>query len=280
MTFSVGILYSAQRFLELVGEGGMHVAQFENAFQTFEVASASAVLSIAQQCAWVSLGTDGAVRLTGSGTEILSIRHAEERLRKQLRDAILKLDPPWTKRIQYGRAEATRFMPSDALQTFDESGLLSDWTDDLVSWWDDLALSIRSRRADANLKVGRRAEKLSRDYERDRTGHEPKWQAIKSTFSGFDILSIIGAELPEPLKVEVKASTLPRREAYFFVTRHEWEVATTQGTYCFHLWLLSRSPALPIVVSCADMARHISTDQGEGMWDQVKIPFSAFTRPS
>lgn len=46
MTFSVGVLYSAQRFLELVGEGGMHVAEFEKAFQIFEVASAAAVLVV------------------------------------------------------------------------------------------------------------------------------------------------------------------------------------------------------------------------------------------
>jgi hypothetical protein len=276
MTFSVGVLYSAQRFLELVSEGGLRVAEFENAFQTFEVASASAVLSVTQECAWVSLGTDGMLRLTGTGNEILFPERAEARLRKQLRDVVLRLDPPWTKRIQYGRAEAIRFMPPDALQTFEESGLLSDWTDELVGWWDDLALSIRSRRADANLKVGRRAERLSWDFEYNRTGREPKWQAIESSFSGFDILSVIQADLSEPLKIEVKASTLPLREAYFFVTRHEWEVATTQGTYYFHLWPLSRSPASPIVVSSADMARHMAMDKGEGRWDQVKIPFSAF----
>ncbi|HEV2550423.1 MAG TPA: DUF3883 domain-containing protein [Stellaceae bacterium] len=225
----------------------------------------------------MSLGTDGAVRLTISGVEILSLERPDVRLQRQVRDLILKLDPPWTKRIQYGRAEAVRFMPPDAVQTFDEAGLLSDWSDELVGWWDDLALSVRSRRADANLKIGRRAEKLSLLYERDRTGRDPKWQAIESSFSGFDILSIVSADLPEPLKVEVKGSMLPVREAHFFVTRHEWEVATVQGTYCFHIWPLSRNPTSPIVISSEHMARHIAMDQGEGMWDQVKIPFSAFT---
>jgi hypothetical protein len=74
-----------------------------------------------------------------------------------------------------------------------------------------------------------------------------------------------------------KGSSLPVSDAYFFVSRHEWEVASDGKAYGFYLWVM-RGASQPEgkFVRGADVAEHISSDQGDGKWDVIKIPFKCF----
>jgi hypothetical protein len=173
--------------------------------------------------------------------------------------------------------EAIKFMPAEVQQVFKEAALLDTLTSEIVEWWDILSLSARNNKQQTNAKVGRNAERLSMEREEKRTNIPPKWQAIESNFSGFDILSVHSPEDIAPLRIEVKGSTQPKSDAYFYLTRNEWEVATTTGSYCFHLWLMGQNPPQVIVVDFSVIKEHVCLDQGSGKWENIRIPFSIFS---
>jgi hypothetical protein len=56
----------------------------------------------------------------------------------------------------------------------------------------------------------------------------------------------------------------------------EWETGITSDFYIFHLWAISDKKPYLAVLDKADVAPHIPSNQGEGNWDVVQIPFAAF----
>ena len=79
-----------------------------------------------------------------------------------------------------------------------------------------------------------------------------------------------------PLSIEVKASTMGAAGA-FHLSRNEWERAQETENHAFHLWDLRKDaqPSLA-VISTEMMCRHVPLDQGEGTWENVRVPFGAF----
>lgn len=273
--FSVGVLYSSQSFLRLVRDQAITVELFRESFRRFEVADAAAVLALVQKCQWANVSRDGALRLTDRGHVIAELVDEGHFLRAQLADLIAIESPPWAKRILLGRAEAQRSMPTNVEQCFKSCGLFEGNDDAVVEWWDFVALSIRSKKSGFNLRIGRLAERLTVTQERARTGKEPKWQAIESNVSGFDVLSVKDRDRSEVLRIEVKGSTMRLKEATFFVTRNEWETAINSMNYEFHLWLLHEQPRL-FVVEVNTLETHLPINQGGGKWENTQLRYMDF----
>lgn len=274
MIFSAGILYSSQELLSFVGEKKMSPDEFCSSFRTFAVASAADVLEIAQRCNWVALLMDGTMVVTSRGQLVLGMTSREEGLRIQIKHAIEVFQPAWAQKMRNGREEIRRYLPTEIYQCFDEAGLMDNWDESLIGWWDDLAQAARAKKNDELLQIGRKAERMSWEHELNRTKVQPRWQALESNFSGFDLLSRINEADDGPLRIEVKGTTLSRKEACFYVTRNEWQVAVTSGSYRFHIWLLSHNPPFLIEKDHTEILPNIPSDRGCGQWWNVQIRVS------
>ncbi|OAM52690.1 hypothetical protein A7981_04355 [Methylovorus sp. MM2] len=276
MSFSVGALYSSVKFLQHLQAKPVSHEEFKASFQMFGVASADIVLQVSQDCGWIALDGDGLVFVTDKGLNILSQGNPIDQLRTQIIDMISFYEPLWARKIPSGRAEARSALPADASQCFKEAGLLDSWTDELIEWWDTLGHAAKAKKSTALLKIGRDAERRSVEHETQRTGEPAKWQSLESNFSGFDVLSQVEPGNKEPLKIEVKGSTMGIKEAYFTLTRNEWNVAETSKNYCLHLWSLNANPVNLIVVDKEKLIDHLPNNLGHGKWETVRIPFNAF----
>lgn len=275
--FSVGVLYASQDFLDFVDHTPGIDLTFPSLFQTFSVASPQAVLTISQECDWVSLNALGQLEVTERGRYILQADSTEAALQLQLEHLVETYRPKWLGLLSRGRAEAVKYLPTDVVQCLREAALTEGTSDRIIGWWDRCSRVSRREARDANLDVGRKGEKLSLTHERVRTNRNPMWQSIESNLSGFDILSVVSQEDLRPLRIEVKTSNSDLDSARFFVTQNEWGVASTSDHYIFHLWYLQPKPRL-LLASVEQVSDHIPNNQGEGQWERVSVPFSAVAR--
>ncbi|MBW8042592.1 MAG: DUF3883 domain-containing protein [Planctomycetes bacterium] len=277
--FSVGVLYSATRFLALLEKAPCTSDEFLNMSNTFYVASTPIVLETSLSGGWVRINSQKKMHPTSAGVTILEARTSPAALRLQLRDLIIAVDPPWTRLLTKGRMECIPGLSDDVGQIFVEAELLDGYEDEIVEWWVNLDKHLRLKRADYNVEVGRQGERLSIMYEQDRTGTEPVWQGLESNLSGFDVLSVRDKNNLYPLRIEVKASLEDLDEAHFHLTRSEWDVATSGlGGYVLHLWLLNYQPPRLFIVEHDEVQPHISVDRGKGKWESVLIPYLPFSK--
>ncbi|RUL47230.1 DUF3883 domain-containing protein [Lysinibacillus antri] len=273
MVFSVGILYSVQKFLQFISDTKIKAIEFSAAFNRYESTSSQIVLEVAESFNWIQLDLEGNLSVTVKGNEILTQKDMLYALRVQLKHLIEMVKPSWSYLIHKGRKEAFQYFPSDVKQCFKEAELINSYDRDVIEWWDILALAVRGKQLDTQLEIGRTGEELSLEYERKRVNKEPVWQSIESNLSGFDILSVVSLEESTPLRIEVKTSTNVSGTFTFYLTRNEWNVAETSENYLFHLWILSETPEIFIIDKNA-IAKHIPTNQGNGSWENVKIIFT------
>jgi hypothetical protein len=275
MTFSVGVLYSSQTLLEIIDSGGVDTANFAASFAKIGVADAKVVLATAQSCRWLRITEDGSINLTERGQHLRSLTVAEVCLREQLFDVLMSAPPSWSRKMIQGRFEALQAMPEDARQCFDDCGLTERVDDETVAWWDHATGSLRSERSRVLNIIGRKAEKLSIQFEKKRTGKEPIWQGLETAVAGFDVLSFVDASTAKRLKIEVKGSSMNKNDASFFVTRNEWNTAAKSSEFHFHLWLVREAPKL-FVVPAPDVKPHIPQDIGSGRWTGAELFFRDF----
>lgn len=277
---SSGVLYDGQKLLEMISKTQETPANMLGSFKRIAVADFPTVLELSQNCRWVVVTEPGYLALTTRGQEIFKLGSTELQLRHQIADILSWTKPAWSKKIADGRSEAFKLFPDEVKQIFDEAGLMAPWTDELIEWWDVVGVVARSRKQDANLKTGRKAEKMSIQYENNRTGRAPEWKSLETNYAHYDILSVIDAADVTPSPIEVKGSTLSQREAVFYLSRDEWEVADGKENYRLHLWLVRASEQNPArdlrVVTASQLAEHIPSDKGDGEWTNVRMPFSIF----
>ena len=196
---------------------------------------------------------------------------------QMLTDYVLKCAPIWANRIPYGRREATIFMTKDERACFADAGLLSDHLDaGIIDWWDTIATHIRMQTKQSKIGTGRLGERNTIKYERSRTNVDPMWMSIDSNLLGYDIKSQVSKNDPGTLLIEVKASTFTLSRAEFYVTSNEWNVAITSGAYVFHLWCLSDGKKMLAILSPDEILPYIPTNNLDGQWETVKIPFLCF----
>jgi hypothetical protein len=277
MITSVNILYSAQDFLQIVENSAIDGPEFAALDKTFVIAKPSDVFSLATKCDWISLDDRGVCVLTARGQRVLDQTGSVERLKLQIFDLIEREQPTWAVRIRAGRREAWASFPTEIRQIFEEAGFYEDTpSEDIVLAWDGLSCLVNANRAKQLLEIGRNAEKLSLRYERLRTGKTPKWQAVESNYSGYDIASVVDADHEITVLIEVKGTEQKIKDAFFHLTRNEWRIAQKSPFYKFHLWVLRDNPIL-LDVDTGMVEPHIPTDTNDGKWESVKIPFKVFS---
>jgi hypothetical protein len=268
--FSVSLLYSAHDFLRLILEAGMTPSHFKSHFSTFKYSTAEKILDVSFKCGWSKLTKDGIIILSERGKQVATVDY-KPALLYQLEDLILNFNPVWGSILLKGRSDAKNFLPLDVAQCFKESGLFDELNEEIIKFWDKLALAYRNYSQKRMTEIGRAGEKLSFDYEWKRTGHKPIWQAVESNLAGFDILSVDHASSNTSLQIEVKATTSEISYAKIHITRNEWETATSSRNFTFHLWQIETEKLFQ--VSVAEVAKHIPSDKGDGEWETVEIPF-------
>lgn len=277
MTFSVGVLYSGQTLLEVVESGALDLQDFATSFGRIGVADGPTVLAAAQRCHWIAIREDGAIRLTERGETLRRIGPAHLCLREQLLDVISNDPQSWCGKLMYGRSEALKFMPDAARQCFKDGALTTGEDESIVRWWEQAGSCVRAERSRLNYDLGRKAEKLSLEYEERRTGRRPLWQSLESSFSGFDVLSVAARGSRRKLKIEVKGSHQRRNEAQFHISRNEWNTAQASRDYQFHLWLMHENNPTVLVVPSAALTSHVPQDGNMGRWTQAQLFYKTFT---
>lgn len=273
--FSVGLLYSIHDFLKLIPAAGLTPDEFKNHFQNFKYSTSDKILDVSFRCGWSKLTQSGQIELSSRGSDIVSVDY-KQALLIQLEDLILHFNPVWASLLPRGRTDARNFLPPDALQCFKESGLFDDLTDDLVKFWDKLTLAYRNYSQKKLTEIGRTGEKLSFAYEKARTGVDPVWQAVESNAAGFDLLSVVSRESQTRLQIEVKSTTSSLNYGTLHITRNEWNTAVSSLNYLFHLWHIGGSENRLFEVRVEQMQEHIPSNNGDGQWETVEIPFKVF----
>lgn len=271
MTFSVGVLYSIQEFLELVKTTPVKASEFPVYYYSFNVSSPTQILKTSLNTQWVEVDLTDQLTITSKGEEVLNEKCPETRLRIQLYHLITLLRPSWSSVICYGRAEAVKYFTSDIHQCFQEAGLLDSFADEVVEWWDKLGSISRSINNDHLLEIGRVGERLSIQFEKERTGQEPIWQSIDSSKSGYDLLSVKSEVNNTQLLIEVKATTRSPKYIEFHISKNEWEVAfLSKDKYIFHIWNLNSDKTL-YILTIDEILEHIPENRGKGEWESILI---------
>lgn len=234
------------------------------------------LLAFARYLRWVELRETGHLALTADGIAVSAIDDPRAAIRALLAAYIDIAKPAWVQTASAGRRELLSHAPTGVQQVFAESGMAYGYDDDVVAWWDSLATRARRVRDDALTEIGRQGERRSLEYERNRTGRDPKWTAVESHLEGYDILSTLSADDARRLTIEVKTSQQPSGSAWFFLSRNEWEHAVAALHHAFHLWNLNGDTPRLAVVSVEDVSPHLPTDRGNGEWQIARVPFNAF----
>jgi hypothetical protein len=251
----------------------MTPGQFNTYFKTYKYSTADKILCVSFKCGWTKITQEGIIELTERGLSLVQYDY-KSALLFQLEDLISNYNPVWASLLAKGRVEAKNFLPEDAFQCFKECGLFEKLTDEIITYWDNLALAYRNYAQKQMIEIGRNGEKLSYDFETERTGNVPVWQSIESNLAGFDILSINAKNDSKKLMIEVKSTTSKIEYAKVHLTRNEWETAVSSLNYIFHLWHITEKPSL-FVVPIKVVSQHISENKGRGQWESIEIPFKA-----
>lgn len=238
--------------------------------------SSSAIYRACLDLSWIEVQPDGLLSVTVRGERAAEATSPQSGLRTMLVDFIDVEQPPWLQLVPYGRRETLLQAPPGVRQVFVEAGLAYGDDDETVRFWDALAARARGLRDGVLTEIGRRGERLTLQYERTRTGAEPKWIALESASDGYDVLSRVAMSDTRRLTIEVKASERGTDFASFHLTRNEWETALASLCHRFHLWALTAPDPLLAVLTVEQMAMHVPADSGSGLWETLKVPFSAF----
>jgi hypothetical protein len=276
IAFSPGLAQGCFDLLGIAARNALTFREINSAFGQLGSLPCARVIETAQALRWLRASESDLAILTPTGARLVDLAGYEVMLRQALIDYIDIERPAWIQNAVFGRKKVIAFAGSQIGQVFVEAGLAEGTDEAVVSFWDVLAAAARGQRNDRLTEIGRRGERLTIAHETKRTGREPKWVAIDNNEDGYDVLSIVDTADARPLSIEVKASTMGAVGG-FHLSRQEWERAQESENHAFHLWDLRRDgqPALA-VISTDMMCPHVPSDQGDGTWEDVRIPFGTF----
>lgn len=242
------------------------------------------VTDFASTNGWIQI-CDSVFKLTASGQELLELFDGHfispPLWRKVLMDYIYSYHPIWARRIPSGRKEAFLFMSDEEKRCFLNADLMeTPASPEIIKWWDLIADKERISKETSLLAIGREGEESTIRYEYERTGCTPVWQSIETNLAGYDIISKETSAIEsKEILIEVKSSRQDVNSAFMIITKHEWEVANYKNNvnrYFFYLWLLGQTSQMA-KVSVTEMSAHIPKEEGKGSWEEVRIPFNAFS---
>ena len=187
---------------------------------------------------------------------------------------IVKLcNPFWLMYIPSGREKVRSALSRDVSQCFREAGLLDPMPDKkTIDWWDELSAFVRGRNETERMLRARYAERLSIEHETRRLAclgikKKPVWVSLEDNSIGYDVLSYKwkGPYIVSRL-IEVKSTV----SNVFYISRNEWNnAATSKDQTVFHIWTLPEESLMEL--SVLDVKTHIPSDQGSGMWQEVRV---------
>ncbi len=280
MKLTIGDFHGVIEFCEIVYKVDIKEGEISKIKQSYySKISFELVLNITQTMDIIRTDTSGILVLDKCIADLFE-GSAEyyEIVRLLLKKYIQFFKPKWCFQIPSGRAEFFNSVSDGVVQLFEESGLSENTRSDVIKWWDEVSEFVRSNKDGQKLSTGRLGEEITLSYEYKRIGVKPIWQAIESNRSGFDVLSQVSPSDKTQMPIEVKASTLPVKQAKFFLTRNEWNVL--QSNKHFNIYLLSIYEDLDILKLCVikkeDVVNHIPLEQGKGRWENVGVPFRPF----
>lgn len=272
---SPGIAQGCFDLLRLIERSDLSFEQIVNSFSHFSTIRSDSIVAFAQVTGWTRSTEDGLAILTLEGSRLLSLGGYEPMLRQALMDHIDTARPAWIQCATYGRSRVMSFAGGGVAQLMVEAGLANGYDDDVVAFWDSLSARARGLRDASLSEIGRKGERLTLKHEAIRTGLKPKWIAINNNADGYDVLSIVDADDPRSLSIEVKAST-QGTAGTVNLTRNEWEMAQERVMHVFHLWDIRNDPPRLAKISVEEMSGHVPADAGFGCWETLRVPFKAF----
>lgn len=235
------------------------------------------VLAAVLELSWVTTAPEtGLLTLTLKGAAALAAPDDRVRLRHLILDHLYIESPPWLQLAASGRREVLLQAPKGICQVFVDAGLAYGDDPDTVIFWDTLAARARGMRNAVLAETGRMGERLTLAHESRRTGREPKWVALDSNADGYDVLSRVSNKDTRRLTIEVKTSSQAALSGLFHLTRNEWNLALDSLHHVFHLWNVSTDPPDLAILEVEQVAKHVPSDEGHGVWESARIPFAAF----
>ncbi|MDG6912546.1 MAG: DUF3883 domain-containing protein [Nitrososphaerota archaeon] len=234
------------------------------------------LLDFACRAGWIQEQSDGSLVVLRNGSHIAAINDIALSLAAQLEDIVLIARPTWAAILTRGRKEFALNAPADVVQCFREAGLLDGTEQSTINLLDSMAQAMRVADAETKLGTGRQGERLTVEYEEYRTLVRPEWTSVETNLAGYDVLSRESRTSSRPLPIEVKSTSSTMNDGFIYVTRNEFERASTMGDYKFHCWILTSPPRL-LDVPKNEMFNHVPRDQNEGAWQKVRIPYSVLT---
>ncbi|MCH8490822.1 MAG: DUF3883 domain-containing protein [Oceanicaulis sp.] len=195
-----------------------------------------------------------------------------------IRGILFRHQPNWVKLMRQGRERFLSNLYRNIWDIFAAAGLVENPPPlHVVTWWDYVSGFGRVLTDQGKMEQGRSAEALTLEHERKRLqtlgiDREPQWPGLDDNFAGYDVLSYdYGLHGIQNKLIEVKSTMAsPLR---FFVTRNEWDQAErAQDAYHFHVWDMTKKPAVLVERTVAEVAPHIPVDSGKGGWTNAQVP--------
>ncbi|WP_333997303.1 protein NO VEIN domain-containing protein [Burkholderia cepacia] len=276
ITLSPGVAYGCFNLLRIVAEHRIQLVRLSSEVPRFETLRTEDLLDVCQRLNWIRADNVGDAVLTPAGDCIITLSSERQRLRQAVIHYVQIERPDWLQLSIDGRARCMKFGPTGIIQTISEAYLAEGYDSEVIAFWDLLAAIARGQRSAALNTIGRRGERLSLDFEKQRTGQEPAWRSIESNSDGYDVLSVVSATNQARMQIEVKASTIGIR-GMAHITRNEWDQTELMPHHTLHFWDLHEEirPKLAIVAR-TEVAAHVPNDGTLGRWTECEIPFSAF----
>lgn len=195
-----------------------------------------------------------------------------------IRAVVLSRFPIWVKTIKFGRQVFSAKLEEDDHTIFENAGLLvSPPSADVVEWWDTIGHEVKLETDIEKMAQARVAEKLSWDHEKQRLLNmgietDPVWVGLDDNTAGYDVLSY-DPGVPENTNKLIEVKSTVASPLRFFVTRNEWNKALkSKDAYFFHVWDMSKEPAVLYVRTVAQVEPHIPSDNEKGKWSNAEIP--------
>lgn len=280
---TTGVIEETILFMSLIKKYGFTTIQELQSVTKDAGISAELAMSYAKQNHWMNF-INNTFEVSISGERILQgfdgYSVDSETWQTILMDHVVNANPSWESRIPAGRKEAYIMMPGDVQRCFNLAGLmLQPAPDYVIKWWDNAAEQVRLKHNVKKGETGREGELYTLNYEYKRTKKKAIWESFETNLVGYDIISIAYPEADEQLLIEVKSSKQPFDSAEMIISRHEWDTALRKidgSKYMFYAWSL-KGEILLAKLTPEEVLPHIPKEDGHGRWEQVSIPFSAFS---
>jgi hypothetical protein len=183
----------------------------------------------------------------------------------------------WVSKINYGIDYHLFSNLSDDLRIIVDKycNLLSDSYKSL-SWWINNIYSVDDEKE--KILQGIIGEKLTIFYEREIlniNNDSVIYMAAKSSYSGFDISSLISNEDNRIKLIEVKTNLVSNiNEARIFLTKKEWQTCLKSNLYFFYIWIIIQKKAYLYILRKKDIEAKVSIDPKGGSWQETIIDVS------